>query len=138
VVKDLSATIKSAVLQNRSKISIANPAHAPYGRAAQQALQSLQLWDSVRQSVINGEQVSQATQFVVNGAVPYGLVSLTLALAPSVKSSTEYYLVDDSLHEPIELQMVRLSEKNEEAREFYNFVLQSPATEKIFKRYGLR
>lgn len=138
VVKDLSATIKSAVLQNRSKISIANPAHAPYGRAAQQALQSLQLWDSVRQSVINGEQVSQATQFVVNGAVPYGLVSLTLALAPSVKSSTEYYLVDDSLHEPIELQMVRLSEKNEEAREFYNFVLQSPATKKIFKRYGLR
>ena len=138
VVNDLSDVIKSGVLRNKTKIAIANPAHAPYGRAAQEVLQSLQLWESVSRSVINGEQVSQAAQFVVNGAVPYGLVSLTLALAPSVKTSTSYYLVEDNLHEPIELQMVRTNEDNEAALHFYNFVFKNPAADEIFKRYGLR
>lgn len=142
-VKDLTDVVKSHVLQSKSKLAIANPAHAPYGRAAKQALQSLNLWDAIDRSVINGEQVSQAAQYVVSGSVSYGLVSLTLALAPAVKSSTGYYLIDDDLHEPIELQMVRLnkgnkSEENKSALQFYNFVLQDPVTDEIFKRYGLR
>lgn len=135
---DVVEALQVGVVQNGSKIAIANPAHAPFGRAAKQVLESLQLWGNVRSSVVNGEQVSQATQFVVSGAVPYGFVSLSLALAPSVADVTRYYLVDDALHEPVELQMVRVSENNDAALRFYNFVLHNPATDEIFRRYGLR
>ena len=137
-VTGLADVVKFEVIQNEKKLAIANPRHAPYGQAARQALQSLDLWDEVSLFVVNGEQVSQAAQFVVSGSVPYGLVSLTLALAPTVASSSEYVLVDENLHEPIELQMVRITEENKAALRFYNFVMQNPATDEIFKRYGLR
>lgn len=137
-VAGFADAVKFGVIQNNTKLAIANPTHAPYGQAAKQALQSLDLWDAVSRFVVNGEQVSQAAQFVVSGSVPYGLVSLTLALAPTVASSSDYYLVDEKLHETIELQMVRINEENKTALQFYEFVLQSPATEEIFKRYGLR
>jgi len=137
-VTDLTDVVKFEVIQNEKKLAIANPRHAPYGQAARQALQSLNLWDEASLFVVNGEQVSQAAQFVVSGSVPYGLVSLTLALAPTVASSSEYVLVDENLHEPIGLQMVRIKEENKAALQFYNFVLQNPATDEIFKRYGLR
>ncbi len=137
-VTDFTDTVKNGVIQQKTKLAIANPTHAPYGRAAQQALQSIEMWDAVRELIVNGEQVSQAAQFVVNGSVPYGLVSLTLALAPRVAASSNFYMIDDNLHEPIALQMVLIDEKNSAARNFYQFVLENPAADEIFERYGLR
>jgi len=133
-----AVVIQSGVLAANARLAIANPAHAPYGRAAEEALTNIGLWGELQANIINGEQVSQAAQYVVNGAVPFGLVSLSLALSPMLAAKTEYVLVDESLHEPIEIRMLTLDPENEAAHEFYNFVLQDKSVTEILKRYGLR
>lgn len=135
--KSLADILKTEVLNN-NKLAIANPAHAPYGRAAKQALESLQLWSAVQSNIVNGEQVSQATRFVVTGAAPYGLVSLSLAVSPAISSNTDYLLVDESLHEPIELRLVKLDTETDGVQHLYSYLLSSRTVDEIFKRYGLR
>lgn len=136
--QSLVETINSDVIPDNRKLAIANPVHAPYGRAAKQVLESLDLWNSSEPHLVYGEQVSQATQFVVSGAAPYGLVSLSLALSDRVASKTDYLLLEAALHEPIELQMVQLSASGDSAKDFYQFVLSSETVNDIFKQYGLR
>ncbi len=136
--QSLEQTIKSEVISDNRKLAIANPVHAPYGRAAKQVLTSLELWHASEPYLVYGEQVSQATQFVVSGAAPYGLVSLSLALSDKVANKTDYLLLESSLHDPIELQMVQLGDSGDSAKDFYQFVLTSESVDEIFKRYGLR
>jgi ABC-type molybdate transport system substrate-binding protein len=64
-------------------IAIANPAHAPYGRAAEAALRSLGLYDAVKDKLVMGENISQAFQMAQSGAAEVGIVALSLALAPT-------------------------------------------------------
>ena len=63
-------------------VAIANPEHAPYGRAAIAALQHAGLEAAVRPKLVNGENVAQALQFVESGAADAGIVALSLALTP--------------------------------------------------------
>ena len=134
----LEQQAKSIVASEQNKLAIANPVHAPYGRAAKQALESLDLWQQIKPHLVYGEQVSQATRFVVSGSVSYGLTSLSLALSPTVSADSQYHLVDESLYEPIELQMVLLGAAGSDAHAFYQFVLHSDAVDDIFRRYGMR
>ena len=136
--RDLTELIEDEIVRNNSKIAIANPVHAPYGRAAEQVLRSLNLWQGVLPNVVYGEQVSQATQFVTSGAAPYGLVSLSLVLSPRLAGKVQQLVVDESLHEPVKLQMVRLNSASDEAQRFYRFMLNNKPVDGIFKRYGLR
>jgi molybdate transport system substrate-binding protein len=78
-----------AVLADRSirTVSMANPRHAPYGRAAESALKSLGLWDAVREKLVLGENVGQAAQFAQSGAADAGIVALSLAVAPEMASA---------------------------------------------------
>jgi len=71
-------------------VAIANPAHAPYGRAAVAALQSANVYDAVRQKLVFGENVEQALQFAQSGAADVGIVALSLALAPAVTDQGRY------------------------------------------------
>ena len=130
--------VKSILASEQNKLAIANPLHAPYGRAAQQAFESLNLWQKIKPHLVYGEQVSQATRFVVSGSVSYGLTSLSLALSPTVSADTQYQLVNQSLYEPIALQMVLLGAEGSDAHKFYQFVLHSDVADSIFKRYGIR
>src|SRR5438874_9602366 len=77
----LSALLEPSV----SHVAIANPEHAPYGRAAVAALQRAGLYERVRPKIVYGENVAQALQFVQSGAADAGLVALSLALAPAVE-----------------------------------------------------
>jgi len=74
-------------------VAIANPAHAPYGRAAVAALQSANVYDAVRQKLVFGENVEQALQFAQSGAADVGIVALSLALAPAVTDQGRYVTV---------------------------------------------
>ncbi len=134
----LSDFIQKKIIDRKVKFAIANPAHAPYGRAAKEVLQSLQLWQAVQPGLINGEQVSQATRFVVSGASPFGLVSLSLALSPTIANTTHYQLIDRDLHQPIEHTMLRLNAASTAAKDFYQFVLNSERSDEILRRYGFR
>ena len=72
------------------KVAIANPRHAPYGRAAEAAMRSLGIHDGVMGKLVLGENVAQAAQFVQSGAADAGVVALSLALAPQMRSSGRY------------------------------------------------
>ncbi len=134
---DLAEFIRREVVDKNLKLAIANPVHAPYGQAAQELLQSLGVWQDVQHNLINGEQVSQATRFVASGAASFGLVSLSLALAPAIANSTRYVLIDSALHKPVEHKMVLLGE-SAEAKNFRKYVLHDENALELFERYGLR
>ena len=115
--------------------AIANPLHAPYGRAAQQALQRLGLWESLKQKLVLGENISQATQFLTTGSADVGITAYSLAISPEVAAHGRYVLVPDTLHEPLRQRMVLLQAGDPRAAAFYAY-LQSPPARAILHRYG--
>lgn len=121
--------------QQVHKFAIANPEHAPYGRAAQQALQGLGLWDMVKPKLVLGENIAQATQFVATGAAQAGITALSLALAPEVARQGRHVLLPETLHAPLRQRMVLLKTAAPEAVRLYEY-LQSPLAREHLRRYG--
>ena len=117
------------------KFAIANPEHAPYGRAAKQALQSKGLWEAIEPKLVLGENVSQAAQFTVSGSTQGGIFALSLAKAPAFAKAGTYVLVPEDLHQPLKQRMVLTQKAGDTAREFYTY-LQQPAARSVFKKYG--
>jgi molybdate transport system substrate-binding protein len=83
------------------KFAMANPEHAPYGRAAKAALEKTGLWPALQRHLVLGENVSQATQAVSSGAAQAGLVALSLALAPALVQRIRHIAINPALHPPI-------------------------------------
>ena len=115
-------------------VAIANPQHAPYGRAAEAALRSLGIYGSVERKLVLGENVAQALQFVQSGAAEIGIVALSLALAPPVRGQGRYWEVPDTAYPKIEQGGVILKE-SKAAREFRSFLLDEVGR-RILKKYG--
>lgn len=118
-----------------TKFSIANPAHAPYGRAAREALQKLGMWEMVQPRLVMGENISQATQFVSTGAAQAGIVALSLALAPDVGVLGRHVLLPATLHEPLRQRMALLKSASPAAEALYAH-LQSPEAKALLQKYG--
>jgi molybdate transport system substrate-binding protein len=118
-------------------IAIANPEHAPYGRAAVAALRAAGLYEKVRGKLVLGENVSQAGQFVQSGNADAGLVPLSFARAPAASAIGQYVAVPSSLYPPIEQAavLVRASRNKDAARAFLAF-LNQPATRTLFADAG--
>jgi molybdate transport system substrate-binding protein len=74
-------------LAGASRIAIANPQHAPYGRAAEAALRHAGLWDRVRGRLVLGDNVAQAAQFAQSGAADASIIAKSLALAPAMRDA---------------------------------------------------
>jgi molybdate transport system substrate-binding protein len=119
------------------KIAIANPKHAPYGRAAVAAMEYFKVYDQVKDRLILGENISQAAQFIESGACDIGIIALSLAVAPAMKSKGTYWEVPTEAHPSLEQGAVILkSSKNQEAaRQFIEFI-KGPNGQEIMKRYG--
>jgi molybdate transport system substrate-binding protein len=119
------------------KIAIANPKHAPYGRAAVAAMEYFKVYDQVKGKLILGENISQAAQFIESGACDIGIIALSLAIAPAMKSKGTYWEVPAEAHPSLEQGVVILkSSKNQEsARQFLEFI-KGPNGQEIMKRYG--
>jgi molybdate transport system substrate-binding protein len=117
------------------RFAIANPEHAPYGRAAREALQHAGLWDAVRPRLVLGENAAQATQFATSGDAQGGIIPLSLARAPAVSALGSFALIPAQAHRPLRQRMVLIKGAGETARAFYGF-LQQPGTREIFRRYG--
>jgi molybdate transport system substrate-binding protein len=116
-----------------ASISIANPEHAPYGRAAKEAMEKAGIWDTVKAHVVYGENVQQAMQYARSGNVDAAITALSLALA----EGGSYVLVDDSLHAPIDqaLAVCKHGSNATGAAAFVAFV-GSPEGRAIMKRNG--
>ena len=135
-VDNQMAGLKTALADNRiSRFAIANPEHAPYGRAAEQALRKLGLWEALQGKVVLGENVSQAAQFASSGSAQGGIFAYSLALSPSVSKLGTYVLLPEYLHQPLRQRMVLVKGAGENARALYAY-LQQPAARKIFTQYG--
>lgn len=119
------------------RIAIANPAHAPYGRAAVAALQKQQLYEKVRGKLVLGENISQAAQFVQSGNAEVGILALSLALAPALASMGSYAPIPEALYPAIEQGAVilRQSKNKNAARQFLAFV-KRPDVAAMLKQFG--
>src|SRR5438874_5409872 len=94
--------IKALQHPSIKKIAIANPKHAPYGRAAVAAMEHFKVYDRVKDKMVLGENISQAAQFIESGACDIGIVALSLALAPSMKAAGKYWEIPMEAHPPLE------------------------------------
>jgi molybdate transport system substrate-binding protein len=121
------------------RIAIANPEHAPYGRAAVAALRHEGLYDRVRAKLVLGENISQAAQFVQSGNAEAGLLALSLAVAPAMKNAGAYVEVPSSDYPPIEQAAIimKASARKPAAQQFLAFVT-GPESVQALKQAGFR
>jgi len=119
------------------KISIANPATAPYGRAAEAALRHFAIYDQVSARLVVGENVSQAAQFVESGNAQAGLIALSHALAPAMKDKGRYWTVPLDAYPTLNQAAVVISKSKQPdaARKFLEF-LRSPEAGSLLNTYG--
>src|SRR5712691_6588566 len=135
---DIEHAGMNALLEpSAKKIAIANPQHAPYGRAAVAALRHFGIYERVADRLVLGENVSQAAQFVESGNAQVGIVALAHALAPTMKGKGRYWEIPDESYPTLNQAVVVLSRSSarKEAVEFLNYLKTSPATD-VFRRYG--
>ena len=117
-------------------IAIANPQHAPYGRAAVAAMRSLGVYDRVSEKLVLGENIGQAFEFVESGAAEAGIVALSLALKPGARSHGRYWEVPQEAYPKIEQGGVILSRAPAgPAAQFRAFLLSADAR-RILQQYG--
>ncbi len=119
------------------KIAIANPAHAPYGRAAETALRHEGLWEKVSARIVMGENISQTFQFIETGNADAGIIALSLALAPAAANQGKYFVISPASYDPIDQAAIVLksSAHKAEARRFLEF-LKTPEILQLMKKYG--
>jgi len=127
------ATLRSGKFH---KIAIANPATAPYGAAAVEAMKALGLYDGLRGKIVQGNNVSQTFQFVESSSAELGFVALSQVVGREQKT---VWIVPDNLYSPIRQDAVLLNRgaDNDAARTFMTF-LKSPKAVKVIEKYGYK
>jgi molybdate transport system substrate-binding protein len=120
-----------------ARVAIANPEHAPYGKRAEEALRAARIWDSVEPKLVYGDNIAQTAQFVQSGNAQIGIIALSLALSPELASKGGFYLIPESLHEPLEQGFIvtRRAADNPLARDFAEY-FGSSAARATLQRYG--
>jgi molybdate transport system substrate-binding protein len=119
------------------RIAIANPQHAPYGRAAVEALQKEGLYDKVKDKFVLGENISQAAQFLQTGNADAGIIALSLTSAPGMRSCCEFKSIPEADYHPIRqaVMIVKSSKHKDVAREFLEFI-RTDEVRNILAQYG--
>jgi len=119
------------------RIAIANPEHAPYGRAAVAALEHEHLYQALQSKLVLGENVSQAAQFAQSGNAEVGILALSLALSPPLQKAGTMYRMPDDWYPPIRQAAVVLQRSTQKAaaKQFLTF-LERPEIARILEQYG--
>jgi len=119
------------------KIAIANPQHAPYGRAAVAALRHYGLYEKVSERLVLGENVSQAAQFAESGNAQVGLVALAHAIALAMQGKGKYWVVPAEAYPTLDQGVVAISPSThrQEAAAFLDYVKSAEAVA-VLRRYG--
>ncbi|MGD9896287.1 MAG: molybdate ABC transporter substrate-binding protein [Candidatus Methylacidiphilaceae bacterium] len=130
-------TLSSLVDPTITRVAIANPEHAPYGKRAEEALRASGVWEEVKPKLVYGENIVQAAQFVETGNAQIGILALSLALSPELSRKGGYWLVPEKLHEPLEQGYIitKRAEGNPIARRFADYVASKPARA-VMTKYG--
>lgn len=128
----VSAALEQGELR---RFAIPNPEHAPYGRAAREALQHAKIWDAIGSRLVLGENVSQTAQFAATGSSDGALISQSLAVAPEFAGQGVYEVIAEKWHSPIRHRMALLPAAGDHAKRFFSFLGSAKARE-VFARYG--
>ncbi len=131
-MRDLAAAAADGRLR---RIAIANPEHAPYGRAARAALMHMGLWEKLQSRLVLGENVSQAAQFALTRSVDAALIAQSLTVSDAMRRAGSSALVPQAWHAPLAQRMVLLRGAGDTARRFYEFA-QSAQAREVFERNG--
>jgi molybdate transport system substrate-binding protein len=132
--------MKSLLQPQVRRIAIANPVHAPYGRAAVSAMEKAGVYAAAKSKLVLGENISQTAQFVQSGSADIGVIALSLALAETMKSAGRYWEIPVDSYPPMEQGAVMLTQARRAghlaaAREFLD-ALRSTTGRAILQRYG--
>jgi molybdate transport system substrate-binding protein len=134
---DINQGLKVLLDPGIGKIAIANPVHAPYGAAAVAAMQHEGMYDQVKAKIIQGDNILQAAQFVESGNADVGLIALSLALAPPMKSAGHFVEIPSADYPPVIQAVVILkSAKDKDTAEKFLKFLKEPSTVAIMQQYG--
>jgi len=129
--------IKALLEPSVRKIAVANPEHAPYGRAAVAAMKALSVYDQVASRLVYGENIAQTAQFVQSGAADVGILALALAVAPQIRDAGRFWQVPLDAYPRMEQGgiILKSSRNLEAARAFREFVLGGHGRE-VLEHYG--
>ena len=131
--------MNTLLLPSVTRIAVANPAHAPYGRRAEESLKYYKLYDKVREKLVIGENISQTAQFVSTGAADIGMIALSLAVSPQLQKEGKYWLIPEASHRPLKQGYVLLQHArgNEGAQKFATFI-ESAKARAILEHFGFQ
>ncbi|MDD5285493.1 MAG: molybdate ABC transporter substrate-binding protein [Desulfuromonadaceae bacterium] len=130
-------TIASLTDPKITRLAIANPKHAPYGKRAEEALRSSGLWERLQPKLVFGENIAHTAQFVQTGNAQMGVIALSLALNPELSKKGGYYLIPDNLHQPLEQGYIitKIGGDKPIARQFADY-MSSKEARAIMAKYG--
>jgi len=119
------------------KIAIANPAIAPYGKAATEVLKLKGVLENVQSKIVTGESIAQVNTYITTGVVDVGFTTQALVVDPNNKNKLFWLVIDPKSYSPIEQGMILLkhAEGNGDAQKFYDY-MQSGAAKMILVEYG--
>jgi molybdate transport system substrate-binding protein len=127
---------KALLLDEIQKIAIANPEHAPYGRAAVAALQEAGIYEKVRGKLVHGENISQAAQFVQSGNAQAGIVAFSLATSPAMKDGKRWEIPADAYPPIAQGSVILKGARDKEAASAFMTFVKSDIGQKTLERYG--
>jgi molybdate transport system substrate-binding protein len=123
--------------EGSAHLAITNPATAPYGLAARQALERLGLWPAVQPRLVVAQSIGQTHQFVTSGASQLGFIALSQVQTPGNGPGGSQLLIDPALHDPIEQQVVMLTD-SPAVRAFWTWITEDAAALALIRSYGYR
>ncbi|MEO5970617.1 MAG: molybdate ABC transporter substrate-binding protein [Bdellovibrionia bacterium] len=135
---DLDQSGMEALLNSQiRKIAIANPRHAPYGKAAEAAMKSAGIYERIKRKLVFGEDISQATQFVHTKSADIGILALGLIKAPEIAEQGKFWIIPPHLYPKMVQEGVILKRVKDlnSAQNFRNYVL-SQEGKRILEKYG--
>ncbi len=133
--KDLETNIRKLFYGNYSRLVIPNPEHAPFGLAAEQALNKGGVWAVEKKKLLLAENAAQATQIAISGNVDAGIIPASHALLPAVAGKGQFFLIPENWHEPLQQHLVLLAGANQSETVFFEF-LKKDTTLKIVNNFG--
>jgi molybdate transport system substrate-binding protein len=127
--------LKALLEPSVKKVAIANPEHAPYGRAAVAVMQKASVYELVKSKLVLAENISQAAQFVQSGAADIGIIALSIATSEPMRQSGSYWTIPRDTYPPLEQGAVLLKHGGPGAKAFYEW-LKGPVARKTLQKYG--
>jgi molybdate transport system substrate-binding protein len=132
-----SLGLRALLDRSVKKVSIANPEHAPYGRAAVAAMKSAQVYDAAKDKLVLGENISQAAQFIESGSAEIGIIAQSLAIAPQMANKGRSWEIPTGTYPPLDQAGVILNwTQDAKAAEAFGQFMLSPEARTTLSKYG--